>query len=351
MVHVSQNKKLSRRQFIQTSVSSALIAGAGGIAAWTFVKGRKSNQITESVAKPAGDDWSRFAKVDPALIAYRPDGEFNAEFRHPRRIVVDRQDRVILAGDTAVIIFDRNGKKESVIQLTRPPFAIATGPRDNLLYIGLHDHVDVYGMDGKSVGSWPVIAPNAYLTSIAFAGDNVYIADAGNREIIRCNLDGAITGRFGRKGVDTDNPGFIVPSPYFDIAPTADGHLTVNNPGRHRVERYTLDGQFVATWGEASYAAEGFCGCCNPVYVHALADGHTVTSEKGLTRIKVFRPDGVLQGYVAGPEQLGGDLAAAQQATDDCRKGCGFDVASDSTGRVLVLDPTRRLVKLFKPIA
>jgi hypothetical protein len=348
---MSQKKKLSRRQFIQTSVSSALAAGAGGIAVWTFVKGRKPSQIKDAAAKPTGDDWSRFAKVDPALIAYQSDGEFSAEFRHPRRIIVDNQDRVILAGDTAVLIFNRDGQKQSVIQLTRPPFAIATGPHDNLLYIGLHDHVDVFGMDGKAVGSWPVIAPNAYLTSIAFAGDNVYLADAGNREIVRCDLNGVITARFGRKGVDAGNPGFIVPSPYFDIVSTADGHLTVNNPGRHRVERYSLDGQFVGTWGEASYAADGFCGCCNPVYVHALADGNTVTSEKGLTRIKVFRPDGTLKGYVAGPEQLGGDLAAAQQATDDCRKGCGFDVASDSAGRVLVLDPIRRRVKLFKPIA
>jgi hypothetical protein len=350
-VHMPKDKKLSRRQFIQTGISSALAAGAGGIAAWTLVKGRQSAKVRESLAKPTGDEWARFATVDPSLIVYKPAGEFGAELRRPRRIMVTRDGRVALAGDTAVLVFDRQGNRQSVIQLNRPPYAIAQGPDGNL-YVALHDHVDVYGLDGAPLASWPNAGENAWLTSVAFAGDQVYLADAGNREILRCDPNGSIKARFGRRGVDHDNPGFIVPSPYFAIAPTSDGKLTVNNPGRHRVERYTLQGEFETAWGEASYAADGFCGCCNPVYVQSLSDGSTITSEKGLTRIKVYRADGTLKGFVASPEQLGGgDLAAAQQATDDCRKGCGFDVAADADNRVLVLDPIRRVVKIYEPIA
>ena len=45
-------------------------------------------------------------------------------------------------------------------------------------------------------------------------------------------------------------PGFVVPSPYFDLVVDKTA-LHIANPGRLRVERYALDGRFEASWGEA----------------------------------------------------------------------------------------------------
>ena len=96
-------------------------------------------------------------------------------------------------------------------------------------------------------------------------------------------------------------------------------------------------------------AVEGFCGCCNPVYFARRPDGKFVTSEKGLNRIKIYDAKGDFEGVVAGPETLVKDLDLAKKACADCQVGFGFDVACDSAGRILALDPATKTVRVFTP--
>jgi hypothetical protein len=79
---------------------------------------------------------------------------------------------------------------------------------------------------------------------------------------------------------------------------------------------------------------DGFCGCCNPTHMAILDNGSFVTSEKGLPRVKVIAPTGELQAVVAGPGQLAPDTV-------------GLDLAIDPEGRILVLDPAARMVRVF----
>jgi len=79
---------------------------------------------------------------------------------------------------------------------------------------------------------------------------------------------------------------------------------------------------------------EGFCGCCNPSHIALFPDGRFVTSEKGLPRVKVYDAKGVFVGLVAGPDMFAEDAV-------------GLDLAVDSRGRILVLDPARRMVRVF----
>ncbi len=348
---MKQNKRLSRRQFIRAGVSSAAAVAAGSVGAWSLWKNHQGAKLTRHVQPAAPDDWSRFIHTDPSLLRYRPAGAFSAELRRPRRIILDAQNRVLLAGDTAVLVMDDSGNVQHVIQLNRPPFALAAGA-DNSLYIALHDHVVMTDPTGALTGSWPRLGEKSWITSIAFAGQHAYLGDAGNREVLKSDLTGRVVSKFGKRGSHDGSPGFIVPSPYLDITPGADqASLLINNPGRHQVERYTLDGAFIGAWGATSFDPEDFCGCCNPVYVHMLPDDRIITSEKGMNRVKLYEPSGKFIGFVAGADHLGGDTAAAQRATDDCRQGCGFDIASGSNGRVFVLDTIQRLVRIFEPIA
>ena len=92
---------------------------------------------------------------------------------------------------------------------------------------------------------------------------------------------------------------------------------------------------------------EGFCGCCNPMNFAIMADGSFVTVEKGLTRVKVYDPQGKFVGVVASPELLIGlDNAYVCKTVEDCRRG-NFDVAVDSVGRILILDTGKNLVRIF----
>ena len=94
-------------------------------------------------------------------------------------------------------------------------------------------------------------------------------------------------------------------------------------------------------------AVNRFCGCCNPVYFKLTPEGGFITSEKGLARINLYGPDGNFRGAVAGPETLVDDKDLAKRACADCRLGGGFDVALDQSGRVFVLDPFRKTVRMF----
>jgi len=80
---------------------------------------------------------------------------------------------------------------------------------------------------------------------------------------------------------------------------------------------------------------DGFGGCCNPSHVAMLSDGSFVTSEKGLERVKIHLPSGDFKSVVAAPSQF-----------DEGTKG--LDLAVDSKDRILVLDPSRKMVRIFE---
>jgi len=205
-----------------------------------------------------------------------------------------------------------------------------------LLFVGLRDHVEVYDGQGNRQATWESLGPRAHLTSLAVAGDSVWVADAGQRVILRCDRQGRVLATLGDKDISGGLPRLVVPSPHLDVAIGTDGLLRVVNPGRHTVNVLTAEGQLKASWGQHSTALEGFCGCCNPTDIALLPDGRVVTSEKGIPRVKIYTPQGQLQSVVAGPEAFRPEVV-------------GLDLAVDAQGQVLVLDPSRRAVRVFAP--
>ena len=80
---------------------------------------------------------------------------------------------------------------------------------------------------------------------------------------------------------------------------------------------------------------DGFSGCCNPVHIALLPDGSFVTSEKGILRIKIHNPVGELADVVALPDQFDSDTEAVE-------------VAVNSQGQIVVLDPQRKQIRIFQ---
>jgi hypothetical protein len=81
-----------------------------------------------------------------------------------------------------------------------------------------------------------------------------------------------------------------------------------------------------------------------------LPDGRFVTCEKGLPRIKVYSPEGKFESVVAGPEVFAQNAKSCSlNGLYNCRTG-GMDVAVDSKGRVIVMDPVERVVRVFERV-
>ena len=293
-------------------------------------------------------DLSKLAAIDPNLILYGESGPpLGTGFRQSRAIALDSRGRIYVAGDRAIGIFSATGNPEKLIDLSGEPRCLTVAD-DGKVYIGTGDHVEVLTPEGQPAASWGSLGEEAVLTGIAKHGDNVFVADAGHRIVLHYNAAGTLVGHIGEKDPDKNIPGFVIPSPHFDLAVSRDGLLRVANPGRNRIETYTLDGDFEFSWGERSVKIKGFCGCCNPVNFALLPDGGFVTAEKGLDRVKLYNSDGGFVGVVAGPAQLGkeGQIKVCN-TPEECREG-GLDVAVAPDGRIYVLDVTGNIIRVFQ---
>jgi len=290
------------------------------------------------------------ARIDPNLIIYEESAEpIKTGFAKTHSISVDSKDSVYVAGDKAIRIFAQSGDRLGEIKLDDMPRCL-TVTKDGTIYIGMKEQVEVYDAQGQRQANWDSLGSDAILTSIVASDDNIFVADAGNRIVICYDIEGNIINKIGKRDTFRNIPGFVIPSPYFDLALPKDGLLRVVNPGRLRIEAYTLDGDIEFWWGSPSAAIEGFCGCCNPVNIAVLPNGSFVTCEKGLVRIKIYNSGGSFVGVVAGPEQFGaGGTSKICMLPEECQTS-GFDVAVDSEGRVFVLDTVDNIVKVFSRV-
>jgi len=292
------------------------------------------------------------AYIDPNLILYEESAQpISTAFAGSSAVAVGPNDCLYVAGDKAIKVFSENGSLLATMALADKPRSLAVS-EDGKVYVGMPGRVEVYDGQGNQLASWDSLGRDAVLTSIAVSKADVFVADAGNRVVLHYDTAGTLINRVGEKaapvvGEDRNVPGFVIPSPHFDLAVAKDGLLRVVNPGRRRIEAYTFNGDFEFWWGESSVAVEGFCGCCNPVNFALLPDGGFVTCEKGLVRVKVYDSEGRFVGVVAGPDQL---IEAGQaricEFPEQCQAGA-FDVAVDSKGRVFVLDTIKNLVRVF----
>ncbi len=287
-------------------------------------------------------DLEDLRRTDPELVRYEEVGGVRLPCRHAFGIAVGPADRLYVAGDESVHIFSQDGNHRAEIGVGPTPRCLAVAP-DGALYVGVRDHIEVYEESGVRRATWDSPGVAAVITSVAVSGVDVFVADAGNRVVWRYRESGELLHSIGEKDDERSIPGFIVPSPFFDLAVAPDGLLRVVNPGRHRIEAYTLDGYLELWWGRVSMGIEGFAGCGNPVNFALLPDGRFATCEKGLPRVKIYAAGGEFQSVVAGPEHF---AAYAYDGVSSDRRG-ELDVAVDSRGRILVLDPVARLVRIF----
>ena len=323
-------------EMIKRILGALLIVGAGiaGVALALLFFLREAENSEQP--NPYEYRIDAFLSVPAELIRYSETGRIKPDMKGIAGIAVDRSNRVYVAGATGVAIFDGTGASAGGFPIAEPGLCLAVDGQ-GLIYVGMRDHVEVYDSTGAREAAWESMGEEARITSIAVSSAQVFVADYGSRSVWRFANSGALIhclgGTASPKG--DGESGFIIPSPYFDVAADPDGTVWIANPGRQRVEHYTAEGRWLSLWGKSGMGIGEFCGCCNPSHLALMPDGKFVTSEKGLPRVKVCNRAGELESVVAAPNQFKKDAV-------------GLDVAVDSAGRVWVLDASAGAVRVFQ---
>ena len=341
MSELTRNQLVNRRDFLRRAGDSARVAGLGAALAALH----RPASAAAAATNPWAYDDSAFRRTDPKLVRYQEVKRFRCPHAAPRCLALSPDNRLFIGAGKYLTEHTVDGAQLSEITLAAEPRCLAVAA-DGLLYVGLRDHLEVCDRKGLRLGSWPSPGAKTYFTGIAAAESDLFLADAGNRVVLRFDRSGKLKGRIGEKNKARNIPGFIIPSPFFDVRLAPDGLLRVTNPGRHCVETYTSDGNLESAWGKPGAGIERFCGCCNPINLALLPDNRIVTFEKGIPRVKVYSADGSFESVVAGTESFAENARVC--GPNDCTLG-GLAGVADAQGRIYILDFVAANVRVMQP--
>lgn len=290
------------------------------------------NRAGKVIENPYAFDVSEYAKVSADEILYEEEKVLQLRVAEPKGIAF-HQGTLFVIADSSLLQMNLQGQLLKETKLEASPTAIAV---DDLVWLGMKNQVVCLNFDGQEVERWENYGDRSVITSLAVSPDFVFVADAGNRLVYQCKKNGELVRQIGEKDEQKAVPGFVVPSPYFDIALSEEGYLWAVNPGRHSLENFNAEGALRTSWTSSSVKTEGFSGCCNPAHMTMMSENAFVTSEKGIVRVKIYDQHGKYQGVVAAPDQFE-EVAHAP------------DVCVDENRRVILLDFDRKQVRIFKP--
>ena len=358
-----QHRPIERRAFLRSGVRYGLLAGLAAVVARSVSGGRLGRQdcSNQGVCRgcPAYADCGLPQALSARQAAPMPDaaGAYEEVRRIPggktpsRYLAFGPDDRLYVATGNAVFVMNPAGVRERELTLGAPVRCMAVAA-DGTTFVGLRNRIMAFDARGAALSAWEVPGQRTWLTGLAVGANDLFAADAGNRVVLRFDHAGRLLKRIGEKDAERDIAGFVIPSPYFSVAIHPDGLLRVNNPGRHRVEAYTCDGDFEGSWGKASATLDGFCGCCNPIRLAPLPDGRLVTCEKGVPRVKIYSEAGEFESVVAPasafPENA--QFGSGQRGEADASLA-GLAVAVDSRGRIAILDHVTGEIRILQPKA
>jgi hypothetical protein len=249
-----------------------------------------------------------------------------------RGLTVDK-DEVYVVGDSEVKVYDSSGVMGGHWPTSRPGYSVAVdGDR---VFVGQEGQLEIFDKTHRLLSTWSDSEKLGLVTAIDHLPDHVLVADSRDRCIRRFDRMGNFVNNIGK---DNRRHGFLIPNGAVDFAVDAAGIIHAANPGKHRVERYTPEGELLGHIGRFDGRdPEGFPGCCNPTNVTVAEKGFVYVTEKAGPRAKVYDAEGRLLAVIA---------------TDVFDLACkNMDIAVDSKGRVYVAETEHLEVHQFVPEA
>lgn len=257
------------------------------------------------------------------------------QFRETLRgIDIGRGGLIHAVGDSELKVFRPTGSLHRQWATERPGFSVAVDQAaETTVYVGQNGQVQRFDASGRLTATWRDGDRLGVATAIRAIEDHVLVADATHRCIHRYDKTGKFVNDIGRR---SGRKGFLIPNGHLDFFVDRGGIIHAANPGKHRIERYTLEGELLGHIGRfGGPDPAGFSGCCNPTNLARAATGAIVVTEKAPPRIKVYDAEGNLLSIIDG----GG-------FDPNCKN---MDVAVDSRGRIHVVDTVRLQIRVFAP--
>ena len=293
-----EQNNMSRRRFLQVGGSimlGAAFAGVMGRSLWKMLTNPADIFYDGKEAKRMKDELERVQFVSP----YRRTFGF---------VVPDEITALELIGNQIVVGTANNIYRYGIDGELQGNFSVRSGLRDvavynDKFYLLFPSRIEVYDKQGEAIQEWEACSDDADYCQLTVLKEGIFVTDAAAKNICQYKLDGTLA-RF----IKSPN-GFVVPSYSFGIT-NINGHVFCSNPGRHIVEQYTVNGEYVASFGKSGMGAGEFSGCCNPVQIIATEKGELLTSEKGLPRISCYGSDGTFHSILLDDKALGGGHSA-----------------------------------------
>jgi uncharacterized protein (TIGR03663 family) len=187
------------------------------------------------------------------------------------------------------------------------------------------------GRSGSAAGD--LSAPRGL--DIALDG-SIFVADSLNHRIQQFSPSGEIITTWGSYAniLEGDAPGGTFHEPW-DVAVSADGFVYVADTFNHRIQKFTLSGHFLKSWGVFAQGNEpdSFWG---PRGIAISPDGKIFITDTGNKRVVVFDDD---LNYIT---QFGGAGYEAGQFDEP------VGITIDQTGKVYIADTWNRRVQIFE---
>ena len=249
-----------------------------------------------------------------------------------RGLCAGRDGRLYAAGDSQVMVFDPAGKLLRRWATAKPCCSIRVRG-DGRVYVGEAGQAEVFDGAGKLEKAWR----GGWLgevTAVGLHGEEIFVAEAAARCIQRYDRELKHLNDIGK---DNRTNGFLIPNGVLDFGVDAAGVIYAANPGKHRVERYTREGQLLGHIGRFDgIDPEGFPGCCNPTNVALGPEGHVFATEKAEPRAKVLDAGGTLMAVLG---------------TTVVDTGCkNMAVTVDFRGRAYVAETVKLRILVFEPV-